>query len=64
MPLLNSNWTGRVPRTLKSAFGPYTDDRLHPMPEKQVGLTVDDVTVAVAVVIILLVAAGIALKVL
>lgn len=30
--------TRRYPRTMQDAFGPYTDDRLQPMPE----LTFDD----------------------
>jgi hypothetical protein len=27
--------TRRYPRTMQQAFGPYTDDRLHPMPERR-----------------------------
>ena len=26
----------RYPRTMQSAFGPYTDSRLHPMPDERV----------------------------
>jgi hypothetical protein len=29
----NSNYTGLSARDMKSAFGPYTDSTLHPMPE-------------------------------
>ena len=25
----------RYPRTMQSAFGPYTDHRLHPMPQRR-----------------------------
>lgn len=28
--------TRRYPRTMQEAFGPYTDDRLHPMRERRV----------------------------
>lgn len=27
--------TRRYPRTMAEAFGPYTDHRLHPMPNRQ-----------------------------
>lgn len=27
--------TRRYPRTMVEAFGPYTDNRLHPMPESR-----------------------------
>jgi len=29
----SSNYTGRAHRTINSAFGPYTNHVLHPMPE-------------------------------
>lgn len=29
----SSSWTGRTHRTMESAFGPYTNNELHPMPE-------------------------------
>jgi len=34
--MLNSNYTGRVPRNLQTAFGPYTDSTVLPMPGKNV----------------------------
>lgn len=29
-----SNWTGKTPRDLSSAFGPYTSQQVEPMPSK------------------------------
>lgn len=29
---MNSNWTGRAPRDLKAAFGPYTSSRIDEPP--------------------------------
>ena len=34
MNLRSSSWTGRSARDMRSAFGPYTDDALQPMPER------------------------------
>ena len=31
---MNSNDTGRTPRTMQSAFGPYVDRALEPMPDR------------------------------
>lgn len=33
--MLNSNYTGRVPRNLQSAFGPYTDSIVFEMQQKK-----------------------------
>jgi hypothetical protein len=33
--MVKARMPGRFPRTMKEAFGPYTDDRLWPMPEKR-----------------------------
>jgi hypothetical protein len=32
----SSNYTGRAHRSLQSAFGPYTDSTVSPMPDKNV----------------------------
>jgi len=34
--MLNSNYTGRVPRNLQTAFGPYTDSIVLPMQDTTV----------------------------
>jgi hypothetical protein len=31
---MNSNDTGRIPRTLEGAFGPHTSRALEPMPDR------------------------------
>ena len=33
--MAGSNWTGRTPRNLNSAFGPYCGNTVHPMPETE-----------------------------
>ena len=45
MNTAHSNWTGRVPRTLNEAFGPYTSNQLEPMPEAD---SVTDVALVLA----------------
>lgn len=33
--MLNSSFTGRAPRSMASAFNPYCDNVLHPMPSRK-----------------------------
>ena len=33
MNFKSSSWTGRSSNSMQQAFGCYTDDRLHPMPD-------------------------------
>ena len=52
-----SNWTGRTHRNMSSAFGPYTDRRLVPLPTTR-GLAARIYGVLLAVVIGIVLALG------
>lgn len=45
----SSSWTGRAHRSLASAFGPYTDNKLEPMSPQRQRITAADVLIAVAI---------------
>jgi hypothetical protein len=51
----SSNYTGRAYRSMKAAFGPYTDDRLHPMPEPKPKHDAADLALYIVALIALLV---------
>lgn len=45
----------RYPRTMQQAFGPYTDNRLHPMPEPKRSHEAADIALYIVALIALLV---------
>jgi hypothetical protein len=59
MAVNTSNYTGRVHRTLQSAFGPYTDNRLYEKDEQTPWRRGDLVIVAIAIVTLALLFAGV-----
>ena len=48
----------RYPRTMKQAFGPYTDNRLHPMPEPKRSHEAADIALYIVALIALQVVAA------
>jgi len=51
----SSAWTGRAPRSMTEAFNPYTDNRLHPMPEPKPKHDAADLALYIVAVIAVLV---------
>lgn len=50
-----SNWTGRTPRTLAEAFGPYADGLTYqPQPRTPTGLAAVIITAAIIVLLLVL----------
>lgn len=47
--------TRRFPRSMAEAFGPYTDNRLHPMPEPKPKHDAADIALYIVAVIAILV---------
>lgn len=58
----NSSWTGRAPRDLSSAFGPYTSNVVEPMPDAVYDKTdrwLVPVMVVIATAVLALIAGGV-----
>ena len=53
MNFKSSSWTGRSSNSMQQAFGCYTDDRLHPMPETRPMDRQDKIVIAGCIIAVL-----------